>query len=48
MWAMIGCSIALVIWTSGIIYMTVRAERNREDHELGPGELDVKQHAVEA
>ncbi|KAL5363372.1 major facilitator superfamily domain-containing protein [Aspergillus floccosus] len=48
MWAMIGCSIALAIWTSGIIYMTVRAERNHEDHELRPGELDVKQHVVEA
>ena len=27
MWAMIACSIALVIWTSGVLYMTVK------DHE---------------
>ncbi|EAU32710.1 conserved hypothetical protein [Aspergillus terreus NIH2624] len=27
MWAMIGCSIALVIWTTGIVYKSVREER---------------------
>jgi hypothetical protein len=29
MWAMIGTSIALVIWTSGLLYMTTKAEKKR-------------------
>lgn len=30
MWAMIGTSIALGIWTAGLTYMSVRTERRRE------------------
>jgi ACS family pantothenate transporter-like MFS transporter len=29
MWAMIGTSIALVIWTSGLLYMATNAEKKR-------------------
>jgi ACS family pantothenate transporter-like MFS transporter len=29
MWAMIGCSIALVIWTAGVTWMCVRTEKKR-------------------
>ncbi|KAN0120049.1 pantothenate transporter-like protein [Hyaloscypha variabilis] len=29
MWAMIGTSIALVIWTGGLLYMTTKAEKKR-------------------
>jgi ACS family pantothenate transporter-like MFS transporter len=36
MWAMIGVSIALVIWTAGLSYMTARHERVRKA-ELGAG-----------
>lgn len=29
MWAMIGCSIALVIWSTGLLYMTAREDKKR-------------------
>ena len=29
MWAMIGTSIALAIWTSGLLYLTMRSEKKR-------------------
>ena len=29
MWAMIGTSIALVIWTSGLLYMATKTEKKR-------------------
>jgi len=29
MWAMIACSIALAIWTTGVTYMTHRDEKKR-------------------
>jgi hypothetical protein len=29
MWAMIGTSIALVLWTSGLLYLTTKAEKKR-------------------
>ena len=38
MWAMIGTCIALVIWTTGLLYMTVRTEKKRvleERREVG-------------
>lgn len=43
MWAMIGCSIALALWTTGIILMTVRDEKNRDGQELRIGDADTKQ-----
>jgi ACS family pantothenate transporter-like MFS transporter len=43
MWAMIGCSIALALWTTGIILMTVRDKKKREGQELRLGDADVKQ-----
>ncbi|OOQ90387.1 Pantothenate transporter liz1 [Penicillium brasilianum] len=43
MWAMIGCSIALALWTTGIVLMTVREEKSREGRELRIGDSDVKQ-----
>ena len=27
MWAMIACSIAMAVWTAGVLYMSVREER---------------------
>ena len=27
MWAMIGCSIAMAIWTAGIVWMSAREQR---------------------
>lgn len=37
MWAMIGTCIAMVVWTSGLLYMTNRAEKRRvvEAREAG-------------
>jgi ACS family pantothenate transporter-like MFS transporter len=29
MWAMIGCSIALAIWTAGVTWMCARTEKKR-------------------
>ena len=29
MWAMIGTSLALAIWTTGLLYLTSRAEKRR-------------------
>lgn len=29
MWAMIACSIALLIWTAGLTYLTHREEKRR-------------------
>jgi ACS family pantothenate transporter-like MFS transporter len=29
MWAMIGTSIALAIWTSGLLYLTSKSEKKR-------------------
>jgi ACS family pantothenate transporter-like MFS transporter len=43
MWAMIGCSIALALWTTGIVLMTMREEKSREGRELRIGDTDVKQ-----
>ncbi|THW32030.1 MFS general substrate transporter [Aureobasidium pullulans] len=45
MWAMIGCSIALVIWTAGVTWMCVRTEKKRWSHgveaDVGDGEEAV-------
>lgn len=30
MWAMIGCSIAMALWTAGLTYMVSRTEKKRE------------------
>lgn len=39
MWAMIGTSIALVIWTSGLLYMTTTAENKRvTEAQVGAGD----------
>jgi MFS transporter, ACS family, pantothenate transporter len=39
MWAMIGTSIALVIWTSGLIYMAMKAEKKRAtEAQVGLGD----------
>ena len=35
MWAMIATCIALVIWTSGLLFMTVKAENKRFVEERG-------------
>lgn len=32
MWAMIGCSIALAIWTAGVSWMCSRTEKKRISH----------------
>ncbi|KAL4800121.1 major facilitator superfamily domain-containing protein [Aspergillus venezuelensis] len=34
MWAMIGCSIALAIWTVGITFMAVREEKKDENRDV--------------
>jgi hypothetical protein len=39
MWAMIGTSIALVIWTSGLLYMATDAEKKRvAEAQVGVGD----------
>jgi ACS family pantothenate transporter-like MFS transporter len=39
MWAMIGTSIALVIWTSGLIYMAMKTEKKRiAEAQIGLGD----------
>lgn len=42
---MIGCSIALVIWTAGVTWMCVRTEKKRWSHgveaDVGYGEEAV-------
>lgn len=43
MWAMIGCSIVLALWTTGIILMTVRDEKNRDGQDLRIVDADTKQ-----
>ncbi|KAJ5110646.1 Pantothenate transporter liz1 [Penicillium argentinense] len=42
MWAMIGCSVALAIWTTGIVLLTVRDERNGEVQETRIVDIDSK------
>jgi MFS transporter, ACS family, pantothenate transporter len=47
MWAMIGTSITLMIWTSGLLYMTTKAEKQRiTEAHVGAG--DEKNFEVEA
>lgn len=43
MWAMIGCCIALAIWTTGIIFMSVREERRSEVHDTRIRDIETKQ-----
>ncbi|KAL5365270.1 major facilitator superfamily domain-containing protein [Aspergillus floccosus] len=44
MWAMIGCSIALVIWTTGIVYQSVREERKARI--VASSVVEEQQHTV--
>lgn len=37
MWAMIGCSIALAIWTAGVTWMCVRTEKKRISQGIDAG-----------
>jgi ACS family pantothenate transporter-like MFS transporter len=36
MWAMIGCSIALAIWTAGVSWMCARTEKKRISQGVEP------------
>ncbi|CAL3969475.1 unnamed protein product [Diplocarpon coronariae] len=46
MWAMIATSIALAIWTTGLLYMTVRADKRRAVKvEREPGTVDKSYEA---
>lgn len=48
MWAMIGTSIALVIWTSGLLYMANNAEKKRvTEAQVGVGD-EQKNFEVDA
>jgi ACS family pantothenate transporter-like MFS transporter len=48
MWAMIGTSIALVIWTSGLLYMANNAEKKRAtEAQVGVGD-EQKNFEVDA
>jgi ACS family pantothenate transporter-like MFS transporter len=39
MWAMIGTSVALVIWTSGLLYMVTKTEKKRANEtQVGAGD----------
>lgn len=53
MWAMIGCSVALVGWTAGIVWMSCREERKKniraregDDGGRGGGSVDGEDRAV--
>jgi hypothetical protein len=47
MWAMIGTCIALGIWTSGLLWVSVRAEKNRPRRELSEENVvETKQDEV--
>ncbi|KAL4808605.1 major facilitator superfamily domain-containing protein [Aspergillus unguis] len=46
MWAMIGCSIALAVWTAGITTMMVREEKNRGDQDVRVLDLRVQEKVV--
>jgi ACS family pantothenate transporter-like MFS transporter len=43
MWAMIGCCIALAIWTTGIVLLAVREEKHTEVQDTRIRDLDAKQ-----
>ncbi|KAJ5979735.1 Pantothenate transporter liz1 [Penicillium waksmanii] len=43
MWAMIGCCIALAIWTTGIVLLTMREEKHNEVQDTRIRDLDAKQ-----
>ena len=38
MWAMIGCSIALVIVTAGVTYLTISSDKKRVSQGVTPDE----------
>ncbi len=42
MWAMIGMCIAMAIWTSGLLYVSVRAEK-KGPPAAGPGEENAEE-----
>lgn len=42
MWAMIGCSIAMALWTTGLLYMTARAERKKEAESVRRNSVDTR------
>lgn len=46
MWAMIGCSIAMAIWTAVVVYLSVREEkleaRNRELPTTEKGSVELE------
>ncbi|EON62435.1 hypothetical protein W97_01657 [Coniosporium apollinis CBS 100218] len=46
MWAMIGCSIALALWTTGLLYMTARSERRREAEAVQRNSEDARSDSV--
>ncbi|KAL4878114.1 major facilitator superfamily domain-containing protein [Aspergillus karnatakaensis] len=46
MWAMIGCSIALALWTMGITYMTIREEKKGEDRDIRAVDMRVQDKEV--
>lgn len=39
---MIGCSIALALWTTGLLYMTARSERRREAEAVQRNSEDAR------
>lgn len=44
MWAMVGCSVALILWTSGIWFVSAREERQPVQEELD-AERQVTKHS---
>ncbi|KAK2627130.1 hypothetical protein QTJ16_003096 [Diplocarpon rosae] len=48
MWAMIATSIALAIWTTGLLYMTIRADKRRAVEEEREPDTTNKSYEAEA
>lgn len=43
MWAMIGCSIALMLWCAGLLYMSVREEKRA----ISPGVVADEEASID-